>query len=68
MQGKKIANLREAAKLVVDRLGPQDTISIIAFSDKKYVIAPSQPVTDKEELMRQIDRIRDGVARPSLAG
>ena len=60
MQGKKIANLREAAKLVVDRLGPQDTISIIAFSDRKYVIAPSQPVTDKVELMRQIDRIRDG--------
>jgi Ca-activated chloride channel homolog len=60
MQGKKIANLREAAKLVVDRLGSQDTISIIAFSDKKYLIAPSQPVTDKVELMRQIDRIRDG--------
>ncbi len=60
MQGKKIANLREAAKLVVDRLGPQDTISIIAFSDRKYVIAPSQLVADKTELMRQIDRIRDG--------
>ena len=60
MQGKKIANLRDAAKLVVDRLGPQDTISIVAFSDKKYLIAPSQPVTDKEELIRQIDRIRDG--------
>jgi len=26
MQGKKIANLRDAAKLVVDRLGAQDTI------------------------------------------
>jgi len=60
MQGKKIANLREAAKLVVERLGPQDTISIIAFSDRKYVIAPSQLVADKAELMRQIDRIRDG--------
>jgi len=60
MQGKKIANLREAAKLVVERLGPQDTISIIAFSDRKYVIAPSQLVADKAELMLQIDRIRDG--------
>ncbi len=60
MQGKKIANLREAAKLVVDRLGPADTISIIAFSDKKYVIAPSQTVSDRDELKRQIDRIRDG--------
>jgi len=60
MQGKKIAHLRDAAKLVVDRLGAQDTISIVAFSDKKYVIAPSQPVTDPTELKRQIDRIRDG--------
>jgi Ca-activated chloride channel family protein len=60
MQGKKIANLRQAAKLVVDRLGMQDTISIVAFSDRKYLIAESQPVTDKDELKRRIDRIRDG--------
>jgi len=60
MQGKKIQNLREAAKLVVDRLGPQDTISIVAFSDRKYLIASSQPVTDKERLKKEIDRIRDG--------
>ena len=60
MQGKKIQNLREAAKLVVDRLGPQDTISIVAFSDRKYLIAASQPVTDKERLKKEIDRIRDG--------
>ena len=51
MQGKKIQNLREAAKLVVDRLGPQDTISIVAFSDRKYLVAGSQPVTDKGELI-----------------
>jgi Ca-activated chloride channel family protein len=60
MQGKKIQNLREAAKLVVDRLGPDDMISIVAFSDKKYLIAESQPVTDKEALKQKIDRIRDG--------
>jgi len=60
MQGKKIQSLREAAKLVVDRLGPQDTISIVAFSDRKYLIAGSQPVTDKGALEKKIDRIRDG--------
>jgi Ca-activated chloride channel family protein len=60
MQGKKIQNLREAAKLVVDRLGSQDTISIVAFSDRKYLIAGSQPVADKAELKKKIDRIRDG--------
>ena len=60
MQGTKIKNLREAAKLVVDRLGPQDTISIVAFSDRKYLIAGSQLVSDKEDLKKKIDRIRDG--------
>jgi Ca-activated chloride channel family protein len=60
MQGKKIQNLRDAAKLVVDRLGSQDLISIVAFSDRKYLISASQPVVDKEALKREIDRIRDG--------
>jgi Ca-activated chloride channel family protein len=60
MQGKKIENLRQAAKLVVDRLGSQDVISIVAFSDRKYLIAESQPITDRDELKRRIDRIRDG--------
>jgi Ca-activated chloride channel family protein len=60
MQGKKIENLRQAAKLVVDRLGPQDTISIVAFSDRKYLIAESQAISDKGELKKRIDRIRDG--------
>ena len=60
MQGEKIQNLRAAAKLVVDRLSPQDLISIVAFSDRKYLIAESQPVTDKQALMQRIDRIRDG--------
>jgi Ca-activated chloride channel family protein len=60
MQGKKIQNLREAAKLVVDHLGPQDTISVVAFSDRKYLVAASQPVADKEALKKKIDRIRDG--------
>jgi Ca-activated chloride channel family protein len=60
MSGKKIKNLRQAAKLVVDRLGPQDLISVVAFSDRKYLIAESQPVTDKAALTKKIDRIRDG--------
>jgi Ca-activated chloride channel family protein len=60
MQGTKIQNLRQAAKLVVDRLGPQDIISVVAFSDRKYLIADSQPVADKDTLKKKIERIRDG--------
>ncbi|MBN1657259.1 MAG: VWA domain-containing protein [Anaerolineae bacterium] len=60
MQGKKIQNLRAAAKLVVDRLGADDMLSIVAFSDRKYLIAESQPVNNPDELKNKIDRIRDG--------
>ncbi|MFN2228028.1 MAG: vWA domain-containing protein [Anaerolineae bacterium] len=60
MQGRKIENLRQAAKLVVDRLGPDDLLSIVAFSDRKYRIADSGPVDDPDGLKSKIDRIRDG--------
>jgi Ca-activated chloride channel family protein len=60
MAGEKIKNLREAAKIAIDRLSPQDYVSVIAFSDKTYIIAKSSPADDKPALKRQIDRIRDG--------
>lgn len=60
MAGQKIQNLREAASLAVDRLTPQDYISIIAFSDKTYLIVGSSQASDKQALKNQIDHIRDG--------
>ncbi|MEA3310164.1 MAG: VWA domain-containing protein, partial [Chloroflexota bacterium] len=60
MSGKKIASLKEAAKLAVDRMGPQDVVSVVVFDDKVKVVAPSQQVTDPAGLKRQIDHIRDG--------
>jgi len=60
MSGAKLANLKEAAKLATDQMGPQDLTSIVIFDDKVQVIAPSQPVTDATGLKRQIEDIRDG--------
>jgi Ca-activated chloride channel family protein len=60
MSGAKLDNLKEAAKLAVDQMGPQDLISIVIFDDKVKVVAPSQPVTDAVSLRHQIDGIRDG--------
>jgi Ca-activated chloride channel family protein len=60
MSGAKLANLKEAAKLAIGQMGPQDLASIVIFDDKVKVIAPSQPVTDEAGLRRQIDGIRDG--------
>jgi len=60
MEGAKIANLRQAAKNVIDLIDDSDYVSIIAFSDQVYTIAPSTTALDKDKLKGEIDRIRDG--------
>jgi Ca-activated chloride channel family protein len=60
MSGAKLANLKEAAKLAVDRMGAQDLASVVIFDDKVELIAPSNPVADPAGLKRQIERISDG--------
>jgi len=60
MSGNKLTNLKEAAKLAIDRMGPQDVVSVVVFDDKIKVVALSQQVTDPAGLKRQIDHIRDG--------
>jgi Ca-activated chloride channel family protein len=60
MQGEKIRNLRRAAKLAVDRLAPDDYVSITAFSDKTYRIIESRTADDKDTLKAVIDKIKDG--------
>ncbi len=60
MAGEKIRTLREAVKNIIDQLSPDDTISIVTFESRTQVLAPAQPVTDKDELKRQVEKIRDG--------
>jgi len=60
MSGAKLDNLKEAAKLAVDQMGPQDLISIVIFDDKVKVVVSSQSVSDTQALKKQIDSIRAG--------
>jgi Ca-activated chloride channel family protein len=60
MSGAKLTDLKQAAKLAVDRMGPQDQVSIVIFDDKVKVVVPSQPAADKDGLKSSIDGIRDG--------
>lgn len=60
MAGAKLANLKAAAKLAVDRLGPGDLVSIVIFDDKVQVLVPSRPADNPVALKREIDGIRDG--------
>jgi Ca-activated chloride channel family protein len=59
MRGAKLKNVREAVKMVIDRLEPMDYISVIIFDDTAQVIIPSMPANDKPGMKAAIDRIQD---------
>src|SRR5260370_34503 len=59
MKGAKFKNVKEAVKMVIDRLEPTDYISVVIFDDTCQVIIPSMPARDPVGMKAAIDRIRD---------
>lgn len=59
MKGAKLKNVKEAVKMVIDRLEPTDYISVVIFDDTSQVIIPSMPSNDKPGMKAAIDRIQD---------
>lgn len=59
MKGAKLQNVKEAVKMVIDRLDPSDFISVIIFDDTCQVIIPSMSARDPIGMKAAIDRIRD---------
>ncbi|HET9920306.1 MAG TPA: VWA domain-containing protein [Ktedonobacteraceae bacterium] len=60
MKGAKLKNVKEAVKMVIDRLEPTDYISVVIFDDTSQVMIPSMPANDNAGMKAAIDRIRDG--------
>lgn len=59
MAGAKIHSLREAVKLVLARLSPQDLVSIVLFDDNVDTLLPCQPVGDLGQMQAMVDRVTD---------
>jgi Ca-activated chloride channel family protein len=59
MKGAKLRNVKEAVKMVIDRLEPSDYISVVIFDDTAQVIIPSMPANDPIGMKAAIDRIQD---------
>lgn len=59
MSGEKLRNMKEAVKLVLDQMQPQDYVALTIFDDTAQVVSPSQPVTNKAQLKALVDQIRD---------
>lgn len=57
MGGQPIRDLKQAVKIIIEQLNPHDIVSVIIFDDTADIILPSQPVTDKDNLLNKIDMI-----------
>ncbi len=58
MRGKKLASVKEAVKMLIDHLSPDDYISLVMFSDKAETIIPSMPARDPRGMKAAIEPIR----------
>ncbi len=47
MQGMRLQQVKEATRQIIDRLNPDDSLSIVVFSDRAEVILPSQRNFDR---------------------
>ncbi len=51
MKGERLDHVKKALEILIDKLAPDDIISIISFSDRAEVVVPSQPASDKQALL-----------------
>jgi Ca-activated chloride channel family protein len=57
MSGEKIRKAREAAIMAVDRLGPDDIVSVVAYNHSVQVLVPATKVRNRGEIYREINRV-----------
>ena len=57
MKGDRIAQAKEAALMAVERLGQDDVLGIISYSDNAYVLSPAARLRDTETVRAAIRRI-----------
>jgi Ca-activated chloride channel homolog len=68
MTGAKLEKAKQAARLLVDRLGPKDVFSLVIYSDEARVLVPAQQVQDKDALREKIEGIDAGGSTALYAG
>jgi Ca-activated chloride channel family protein len=57
MSGQKMRKAKEAAIMAIDRLGPQDIVSVVAYNHTVEVIVPATKVRDRNEIYRRINSL-----------
>jgi Ca-activated chloride channel homolog len=57
MHGKSLETVKTAASLLVDRLTPEDRLSVVVFDHRAKVLVPNQLITDREHIKKQIKQL-----------
>lgn len=58
MQGSRLKHMKAAVELIVNRLSPNDTLSIVSFSDRAEVVVPSSKVENPIAVVGQLRAVQ----------
>jgi Ca-activated chloride channel family protein len=68
MQGMRLQQVKEATRQIIDKLQPEDALSLVAFSDRAEVLLPSQINVDKAMAKSIASTIQPGGGTEMLQG
>ncbi len=68
MQGEKIKQAKQAARMAVRRLDGNDIVSIVAYDDTVSVLVPATKASDRESILAGINRIEAKGSTALFAG
>lgn len=60
MSGGPLREACRCAAAILDRMGPQDQIALVAYDNRANVLRPCTPLNDKEETRRILSRVQPG--------
>lgn len=58
MQGSRLSHMKTAVELIINRLTKKDTLSIISFSDRAQVVAPSARVENPTAIVGMLRSVQ----------
>jgi Ca-activated chloride channel family protein len=68
MKGARLQQVKEAARYIVNRMKPDDVLSLVVFSDRAELVLPGQRGIDKQAARVAVSGIRAGGGTELLQG
>ncbi|MBM4319032.1 MAG: VWA domain-containing protein [Deltaproteobacteria bacterium] len=68
MAGEKIERAKQAARMALDRLHPEDIVSVVAYDDSVTVLVPATRAGDRRAVLAGIEQLEAGGQTALFAG